>query len=481
MSSFSIPADVIQCVFDCLDLTNICSCAHVSRYWRKLARAYPTFWQTLFLTDDSLSLGEAAFFVDQLCARSEPDSTFSLFLRCTSFCPIIFDHVLPHLCANIHRAKELSLVLTPSSLNAFLPLFSHHAPYLSILRVMIHEATVSMPRLNALFQCHTSSALRRVLLFDLALSDDIPPLSHTVDALQGVYIRIPAELPRALKWIPRCRRLDPLTINGLFLPRPSFLILNSVSSLVVYDEDWLTFSRTVHIPTLIIRYSNPSPHGVRSIVPIDGPICACVISTQHSDSSSSGNCGQAAVVTQDGKDIRYFDYLDAEYTSSPTFLTAILPASRLVTLAVSLEPVFRCLCEMKNSFPSLRMLILGIYALPSEEDLPSWGHIECLRLSAVTLQRDGILPVCISATSMERFVTRTLVYTGTSAPRVVLRGVHITGEARDISGVSSVVLRGVRPWFACTPEDSQRETSAVESVLNLPRMPWLESDEPTAW
>ncbi|EJD39924.1 hypothetical protein AURDEDRAFT_171061 [Auricularia subglabra TFB-10046 SS5] len=476
MSSFSIPADVIQCVFDCLDLTNICSCAHVSRYWRKLARAHPTFWKTLFLTDDSMSVGSAAFFVDQLCARSEPHSTFSLFLRCASFCPIIFDHVLPHLCANIHRAEELSLVLTPSSFNAFLPLFSLRASALTTLRIIVHDATIYMPKLNAVFQCHTSSALRCVLLFDVPLSNNIPPLCHTIDALQAIYIRAPASLPSALKWIPRCRALDPLTIRRRFLPRPSLVCLDTVSSLVVYDEVWLRFHRTIQIPMIIVGFGNPSPDGVRDLVPKDDCVCACIVSTPCSISPGSGACGQAAVATHDRKVVRYFDHLDADYTSSSVFLNAILPSTRLITLAVSLEPVFQSLCQLKPSFPLLRTLILGIHTLPSQEDLPSWGHITCARLSVVTVQQEAELPVSISTSELGRFIKGTLAYTHTTALRIVLRGVDVGGE--DLYGipVASVVRKTARPWFDCTPEHCQEETKAVASVRNLPKMPWMDAE-----
>ncbi|EJD37852.1 hypothetical protein AURDEDRAFT_173128 [Auricularia subglabra TFB-10046 SS5] len=92
MSLSTMPAELLQSVFDHFELPFLVSCAHVCHSWRQLARSHPTYWKDLYVSDESLTPSSAAFFVDRLNAGCRPESPLFLAIRCVIASPIMRDH-----------------------------------------------------------------------------------------------------------------------------------------------------------------------------------------------------------------------------------------------------------------------------------------------------------------------------------------------------------------------------------------------------
>ncbi|EJD37843.1 hypothetical protein AURDEDRAFT_173118 [Auricularia subglabra TFB-10046 SS5] len=474
MSLSTMPAELLQSVFDSFELPFLVSCAHVCHSWRMLARSHPTYWKELFITDDCVTSSSAAFFVDRLNARPHPDSTFTLFLRCAQSSPLMADVVMPAVLLHVHRVRELTLLFTPDSASLVIPLFTVKARFLTVLNVLINDACPDMPPIPALFQAHSSSALRRVILFDVPLSPDIPPVRHVVETVQALYLRTPELLPRALSWVPHSRVLDAFSLEDRYLPRPFDISLATTSHLALYTEEWLLVPQIAKIATLLVRISQPSICGIDNVVPRTGPLCACIRIGKDCFLPDLSPSGQAALTTRDGAVVRYFEHLDEQYIASTAFLEAILPLNRLVVLAVSVDLVFDRLCDMKAIFPLLETLVLGVDVLPPEDDWATWGSVGCPKLRTLAVQRQGILPVSASGFSLAGFIRITVLFDQTAPPRLVLRGVGISTVEGDDSLTDSAVMKNDRPWFDRRRSTNEGAMSGLESMINIPYFSWMD-------
>ncbi|EJD37841.1 hypothetical protein AURDEDRAFT_173116 [Auricularia subglabra TFB-10046 SS5] len=469
-----IPAELLQAVFDYVSIDTLLSCAHVCCSWRELARGHPSYWRTLSISDETLTPTSAAFFVDRLNARAYPDSTVSLFLRCRVASPLMANIILPHVCANIHRAHEFSLIFTPASAELVIPMFFLPAPSLITLRVLVNGAVPTMPAVPALFQAHRSCALQTVLLFDVPVCTDISPITHTLKSLQLAYVRMPNLLPRVLSVLPHFRMLDPFTADTHFLPLLSELDTSHISSLSIYTPQWFLFPRISQVSTLLVRLRRPTTEALRRIAPAGSRLHACIMAQQSSFLPIPAISGQAALVGGDGSSVRYFEYLDIAYMASQPFLTAFLPSAKLVTLSISLDLVFQPLCQSKAFFPLLERLSFGINAFPACEQYDMWGRIDCPTLRDLTFQRESTSAVLLSKESLTRFVETTIRIDGSTPLRVIVGDVTVTDADCGSGIIGPIVHADLQPWFTSTPGDGSGETSAVESVLNLPKFGWMD-------
>ncbi|EJD37857.1 hypothetical protein AURDEDRAFT_173133 [Auricularia subglabra TFB-10046 SS5] len=474
MSLSTMPAELLQSVFDHFELPFLVSCAHVCHSWRQLARSHPTYWKDLYVSDESLTPSSAAFFVDRLDARSQTGPTFTLFLRCTQSSPIMADVVMPAVLLHVHRVRELTLLFTPDSARLVIPLFTVKAPFLTTLHVFVDDARSEMAPIPALFQVHSSSALRRVILFDAPLCSSIPPVRHVVESVQALYLRTPELLPRALSCLPRTRTLDAFSLDSQYLPRPCDISLDETSHLALYAEEWLLAAGIQKIATLLVRIPRPCVRGITNVVPRSSHLCACIRVGKDSFLPSFAPSGQVAFATGDGAVVRYFEHLNEEYISSLAFLDAVLPLNRLVVLAVSVDLVFHRLCEMKVLFPQLETLDLGLKVLPPDGDLAKWGSVDCPKLRTLAFQRQGFVPVSVARLSLARFIKATVLFDQAAPPRLVLRGVGVSAVTGGDSLTDLAIMKDDRPWFDRLRSTSSGPVSSLESMINIPYFSWMD-------
>ncbi|EJD45218.1 hypothetical protein AURDEDRAFT_165764 [Auricularia subglabra TFB-10046 SS5] len=148
--------------------------------------------------------------------------------------------------------EELSLVIAHEAVGIIWPIFRLPAPQLRILQTVVTDTTPTTQPIPALFGAQDRSALERVLLYDVPIAADMPPINHTVKVVQAMYMRAPTHLPRVAAMIPRTQTLNLFAADAAYYPPPHLVEFSSLSALSVYNEDWLLAEHTINISQLVL-------------------------------------------------------------------------------------------------------------------------------------------------------------------------------------------------------------------------------------
>lgn len=432
------PNEVLARILDHVPpLSYIARMSHVSRRWRSVAHAHPTFCRyiELMYTEDEArpSPARGALFVKQITSSDQPIHLTIMLLKRM---PEIAHTLLPLLSEHMHRIASLCLELhLDSSPDLLFSTLNRPAPLLKWLRLDLQG--------NPLLFAFTRRVLPRMIfagqstLKSLVLSRGIDFPDGPVSGLESVErvalsdVSDLSRIQRAMQSCPSIRRLD--------------LVLDPVT-----DQDASTYFCTPEVAQLQHIYYRTMPdivpHYRQLLADFVGPLRVTNFYMTYYGPECPTVFDVTIIDKNSGRERRFGDNNKENLEATGELFAALGIAARVVELTVAINAL-DVMAELFPTMPDLEVITVTLSYLTVVDMLhPPIGHrvvynanddwkdtawIECPAVKKVVIAGDG--ETCTTQW-LANFMGYTLGATCRRHLELELRGVILDGNPREIWG-----------------------------------------------
>ncbi|EJD43393.1 hypothetical protein AURDEDRAFT_185579 [Auricularia subglabra TFB-10046 SS5] len=437
ISMDDLPNEVLARILDHVPPLNyIVRMSHLSKRWRSVAHAHPTFCrhiQFMYMEGEGLpSPARGALFVKQITCSVQPIHLSIMILQNS---PHVVTTLLPLLSEHMHRIVSLSLVLhfdyPPDLLFATL---NRPAPQLRWLRLDLQSSTPAFAFIRRILPRMIfggQSPLQTLLLHNVELPDGPVSGIELVERVALYSLNDMSQIARALHTCPRARRLDLVVNEGTDQQASDYLCTPAVAQLQ-------------HI------YLRTAPHILhyyrQLLTDFVGPLRVTELFETHFGQQVPSTFDLTIVDHASGRERRFGDNAIQDLDDIAPILEQLGLADRIIELTMCINAldiagdlfpklnnleVFTVLLEYHKVVETFYPPLSRDHTFAADDEWKNMTWLECPAVKKIVIAGDG--QTCTTQW-LANFMGYTIGATCRRHLELELRGVTLVGDPCEIWG-----------------------------------------------
>lgn len=432
------PNEVLARILDHVPFLNyIVRMSHLSRRWREVAHAHPSFCQridSMYLEEGVPSPARGALFVKQITCSNQP---MKLTIMLPEDTPQLVRTLLPLIGDHMHRIASLCLVLHFNySPNLVFAALNRPAPLLKWLRIDLKGDPILFALTRRVITRTIfggQSRLQMLRLSSVEFPDGPAPAFDSVERVALSAVTDMSQIQRATESCPNLRQLDLIIRSGTDEEASRYLCTTAVAQLPYI---YLATSPSIRFPW----YS-------QLLMDFTGPLCITELFATHHGPDIPSYFHFSIAEKSSRRERRFGENSMERYEEIAQQFLQLDLAERIVEFTTFINAL-EVIGEVFPTMPKLEVITVQLNYFRTSEifDPPrhAWMHyysadenwtnmtwIECPSIRKVVISGDG---QSCTTQWLANFMGYTLGATCRRHLELELRGVILDGDPREIWG-----------------------------------------------